>query len=158
MSNLYMSVEDLGAAAYLNLHGFRVVGKRSRHVFFEASHETQDEFNRTKFEYLSSPYHDFDAKLMSLKKLGEYHPKLHGENIFDVDDLGSSAYLNMNGFKIIGKKGKLVFFEVNAGDEQEFNKMKYDYLSSPYHDFDAKLMSLKKLGDYMPAQERSCPA
>lgn len=74
MANHYASVEDLGAAAYLNLHGFKVVGKRSRAVFFETSREGEDEFNRTKFEYLSSAYHDFDAKLMSLKKLGDYMP------------------------------------------------------------------------------------
>ena len=149
--DFYMTVDDLGAAAYLSLHGFKVVGKRSKQILFESIRGGFDEFNRTKFDYLSSQYHDFDAKLMSLKKLGDYYPKIQNqENVFEVEDLGSAAYLNMNGFKIIGKRGKQVYFEVSKGDEQEFNRHKYDYLASPYHDFDSKLMSLKKLGDYLP--------
>lgn len=154
MKKEILSVDDLGAAAYLNLNGFRVVGKRSRQVFFESQKDSIDEFNRIKFDYLSSSYHDFDAKLMSLKKLGDYVPPSCDGLLAEVDDLGAAAYLNMNGFKVIGKKGKFVFFELALNDKEEFNQMKYDYLSSPYHDFDSKLMSLKKLGDYMPTKER----
>lgn len=68
------SVNDLGIAAYLFMHGFTVVGRKNRAVYFEIKEEEQEEFDRLTFEYLSSPYHRFDSCLMSLKKIGEYEP------------------------------------------------------------------------------------
>ena len=154
MKELLVAVEDLGVAAYLSLNGYKVIGKKAKQLMFEVNREGLDDLHRLKFDYLSSQYHDFDAKLMSLKKIGDYTRLAvfwqSKELVREIDDLGASAYLNMNGFKVIGKKGKVVFFEVSEQDDGEFERMKYDYLSSPYHDFDAKLMSLKKLGDYMP--------
>ncbi len=68
------SVNDLGIAAYLMMHGYKVVGRRNRTVFFEIKESESQEFEGMTFEYLSSPYHDFDSCLMSLKKVGEYDP------------------------------------------------------------------------------------
>jgi hypothetical protein len=68
------SVNDLGIAAYLMMHGYKVIGRRNRTVFFEIKEEEVSEFDALGFEYLSSPYHQFDSCLMSLKKVGEYDP------------------------------------------------------------------------------------
>lgn len=156
-----LTVEDMGAAAYLNLHGYKISSKNGRQYVFEAVAESPDarsrsrDFNRTKFDYLSSQFHDFDAKLMSLKKMGDYRPDApKGGRMFDVDDLGEAAYLNMNGFKIIGKDGTVVHFEVNQGDEGEFGRHRSDYISSPYFLFDSKLRYLRKLNQ-LPDRERA---
>jgi hypothetical protein len=68
------AVQDLGIAAYLMMHGYKVVGRRNRTVFFEIKQEEASEFDSLSFEYLSSPYHTFDSCLMSLKKVGEFDP------------------------------------------------------------------------------------
>jgi len=68
------SVNDLGIAAYLMMHGYKVVGRRNRTVYFEIKESETKEFEALSFEYLSSPYHQFDSCLMSLKKVGEYDP------------------------------------------------------------------------------------
>ena len=65
-----------------------------------------------------------------------------------IEDLGAAAYVMMHGFKVVGKKGKNVYFEVPNKEEKEFEKLVFDYLSSEYHRFDSCLMSLKKIGDY----------
>lgn len=67
-----------------------------------------------------------------------------------VLDLGAAAYLMMHAYKVIGKKGKAVYFEVDEDSEDEFDKLVIDYLSSEFHRFDSCLMSLKKTGEYMP--------
>lgn len=69
------SVNDLGIAAYLMMHGYKVTGRKNRTVFFEIQNKETQEFDDLTFEYLSSPYHQFDSCLMSLKKVGEYDPK-----------------------------------------------------------------------------------
>lgn len=69
------SVNDLGIAAYVMMHGFTVVGRKNRTVYFEIKEGEGEEFERLTFEYLSSPYHRFDSCLMSLKKVGEYMPE-----------------------------------------------------------------------------------
>jgi hypothetical protein len=68
------SVNDLGIAAYLMMHGYKVVGRKNRTVFFEVKETEVQEFDALSFEYLSSPYHQFDSCLMSLKKICEYDP------------------------------------------------------------------------------------
>lgn len=68
-------VEDLGVAAFLRMHGFRVVGRKGKTFFFDVMNkEEEDKFHEAVFEYPNSPYHDFDANLMALKKLPHYVP------------------------------------------------------------------------------------
>lgn len=69
------TVSDLGAGAYLLMHGHRVTGKRGRDFLFEVSEDEEQEFEQRKLEYLSSEFHRFDSYIMSLKKIGEYNPK-----------------------------------------------------------------------------------
>jgi len=67
-----------------------------------------------------------------------------------IDDLGIAAYLKMFGWRVIGRKGKTIVFEVAESDEQEFDKTAFEYLSTPYYAFASKLMLLKKMGQYCP--------
>lgn len=72
--SIQKSVNDLGIAAYLMMHGYKVTGRRNRTVYFEINEIEVQEFETLSFQYLSSPYHQFDSCLMSLKKIGEYDP------------------------------------------------------------------------------------
>jgi hypothetical protein len=55
------------------MHGYRVVGKKGKAIYFEVvEEETADKFDEVALEYLSSDFHRFDSCLMSLKKIGEY--------------------------------------------------------------------------------------
>ena len=55
-----------------------------------------------------------------------------------VSDLGAAAYLLMHEFKVIGRKGKDIFFVVDAKHTNEqFDQLTLDYLSSEFHRFDA---------------------
>jgi hypothetical protein len=74
MSTVRKSTEDLGIAAYLRMHGFKVVGRKGKAFYFEINREEDIAFNETIFEYPNSPYHDFDTHLMALKKLPHYVP------------------------------------------------------------------------------------
>lgn len=65
----------------------------------------------------------------------------------EVQDLGVGAYLLMHAYKVVGKKGRSVIFEINVNEEKDFDEKKMDYLSSEFHRFDSCLMSLKKMGD-----------
>ena len=67
-----------------------------------------------------------------------------------VEDLGVAAYLRMHGFKVIGRKGKAVYFEINESEENEFNRDSFEYVNSPFHDFDSHIKSLKKIREYLP--------
>jgi hypothetical protein len=69
------TVSDLGAGAYLLMHGHRVVGRRGKEFIFEVSDDESSEFEQRKLEYLSSEFHRFDSYIMSLKKIGEYSPE-----------------------------------------------------------------------------------
>lgn len=64
-----VSVKDLGMAAYLKLHGFDLYKKEGRLFCFLIEHEQDDEFERTKVEYINGPFHKFDAQIMALKAL-----------------------------------------------------------------------------------------
>jgi len=69
-----------------------------------------------------------------------------------ISDLGIAAYLLMHGYKVIGRKGKTVYFDIKQQEEGEFDKLSFDYVTGPYHQFDSCLMILKKMGDYLPPE------
>lgn len=143
------SVNDLGISAYLMMHGFNVIGRKSRTIYFEVEEQDLEEFDKLSFEYLSGAYRQFDTCLLSLKKIGEYLPS-DGKPYKPISDLGIAAYLNMHGFKVAGRKGRTVYFEVEEQEFEEFEKLSFEYLSSTYHQFDGCLMLLKKVGEYTP--------
>jgi hypothetical protein len=63
-------VEDLGAAAFLLMHGYKVIGKEDPCVvMFLIGVKEESEFEQQALDYLSSDYHRFDSCLMSLKKI-----------------------------------------------------------------------------------------
>ncbi len=66
------SVSDLGMAAYIKIHGFRCLGKKNRHWFFEVDESQANQFDQLTVDYINSPMHEFDSAIMSLKKMGEY--------------------------------------------------------------------------------------
>lgn len=68
------AVSDLGTASYLKMFGMKCVGKKNRNFYFDLLPEEVKQFEELRIEYSNSPFHDFDANLMSLKKLGEYLP------------------------------------------------------------------------------------
>jgi hypothetical protein len=69
----------------------------------------------------------------------------------EIEDLGAGAYLLMLGHKVVGKKDKSTFvFEVPVADEQSFESDQLEYLNSDFHRFDACLMSLKKIHNFLP--------
>lgn len=68
-------VTDLGAGAYLLMHGYKVAGRRGKEFIFEIEENEETEFEQRKLEYLSSEFHRFDSYIMSLKKIGDYSPK-----------------------------------------------------------------------------------
>lgn len=68
-------VTDLGAGAYLLMHGYKVAGRRGKEFIFDIEEQEESEFEQRKLEYLSSEFHRFDSYIMSLKKIGEYSPK-----------------------------------------------------------------------------------
>lgn len=69
------TVSDLGAGAYLLMHGHKVVGRKGKDFIFEVNENEENEFEQRKLEYLSSEFHRFDSYIMSLKKIGEYSPQ-----------------------------------------------------------------------------------
>jgi len=68
-------VTDLGAGAYLLMHGYKVAGKRGKEFIFDIEENEESEFEQRKLEYLSSEFHRFDSYIMSLKKISDYNPK-----------------------------------------------------------------------------------
>jgi hypothetical protein len=75
MERMKKTVGDLGAGAYLLMHGYKVIGRKAKDFIFEISESEEAEFEQRKLEYLSSEFHRFDSYIMSLKKIGEYSPK-----------------------------------------------------------------------------------
>lgn len=66
-------VTDLGAAAYLLMHKFRILGKKGKNYFFDiSSKEESNQFQELNLQYTNSEFHNFDSKLMSLKKIGSF--------------------------------------------------------------------------------------
>ncbi len=145
-------VSDLGAAAYILMHDYKVIGRRGREIFFlvDESEKTSSKFDELTLDYLSSEFHRFDSCLMSLKKIGEYQfdPKSHRF----VTDLGAAAYILMHKYKVVGKRGKAIYFEMDNESADKFDDVALEYLSSDFHRFDSCLMSLKKIGEYISDQ------
>lgn len=153
-------VNDLGVAAYLLMHGYTVTGKRGKSIYFEC-HSVQEskEFDRLVLDYQPpNEFYTFDSCLMFLKKINEYVPEEMTETNFKVVcDLGVAAYLLMQeykaksiGIKVVGKKGKNVYFWHPTGQDESFRRLSYEYLTSAYQTYDSSLMGLKKIGEYMP--------
>lgn len=139
------SVSDLGIAAYLMMHGYKTVGRRGRQVFFEVEEKEAEEMSRLTMEYLRSQYSQFDSCLMGLKNVVET-PAAVGR---PVSDLGIGAYVMLHGYKVLGRKGKVIFFEVAEKDDKEFVRLQIEYLGGTFHQFDAYLMGLKKCNDLL---------
>ena len=70
MNKIKKVVKDLGMAAYLKLHGFDLHRKEGRHFAFTIVEEQDDEFEKTKVDYINGPFHKFDSEIMGLKALG----------------------------------------------------------------------------------------
>jgi hypothetical protein len=96
------SVSDLGAAAYILMHDYKVIGRRGKDIFFQVDDDerTPGKFDELTLDYLSSEFHRFDSCIMSLKKIGEY-PFDHRQFRF-VTDLGAAAYILMHKYKVVG--------------------------------------------------------
>ena len=66
-------IDDLGAAAYIMMHKYEVIGKRGKSYCFEIDEAEMDEINKLYRKYLNSEFHRFDSCIMSLKKVPEIH-------------------------------------------------------------------------------------
>lgn len=70
-----------------------------------------------------------------------------------ITDLGAAAYLMMHKYRVVGKRGKSIYFEVtDAPDAGKFDELYREYLTGEFHRFDACIMSLKKMGDFDPGE------
>ena len=160
MESIHKYVNDLGVAAYILMHGHAVIGKRGRSIYFDCDSKSAIEFDKLILDYQPpNEFYTFDSCLMFLKKMNEHVPEnLEMGSIHKmVSDLGIAAYLLMQeyqkgalGVKVIGKKGKNVYFEHPEGKSHEFDRVSYQYLPSQFHTYDSNLMALKKIGEYMP--------
>ena len=149
--NKHRSVSDLGTAAYLLMHDFKVVGRKGKEIFFSTiEDDITEKFEQITLDYLSSEFHRFDACIMSLKKIGEY--SFASKNQRFVTDLGAAAYILMHKYKVLGKRGKAIYFEIDEDGCDKFEELSLEYLSSDFHRFDSCLMSLKKINEYMGNQ------
>ena len=74
---------------------------------------------------------------------------MNGKIVDFVTDLGVAAYIMMHKYKVVGRKGKAIYFEISKDEVSEFKKLQMDYLNSEFHRFDSSLMSLKKMGEFM---------
>lgn len=66
-----LPVEDLGVAAFLKMHGFKVAARKGKRIFFVVARGDEQEFSQKQIEYLNGPFHEFDSCLMSLKKMSD---------------------------------------------------------------------------------------
>ncbi len=154
-------VNDLGVAAYLLMHAYTVIGKKGKSIYFEChTEEESNQFDEMILDYQPpNEFYIFDSCLMYLKKINESVPDVIDDRVNKVvSDLGVAAYLLMhecrlkkNGFKVIGKKGKNVYFKHPEGMGEEFKRLSYGYLPSQFQTYDSNLMALKKIGEYMPS-------
>ncbi len=155
----HKAVNDLGVAAFLLLHGYKVVGKRAKTFYFECdSSKTSHEIDILMLEYQPpNEFYTFDSCLMFLKKISECQPVLmEDETHKNIHDLGMAAYVLMQeykpkrlGVRVVGKKGSHVCFEYPADKKQELDRLCYEYLPSQFQTYDSNLMALKKIGEYM---------
>jgi hypothetical protein len=136
-------VLDLGIAAYLLMHGYKVVGKKAKAIYFECNNEQEAlEFNKYILEYQPpNEFYLFDSCLMYLKKIGEnLLEDIQDSNYRTVSDLGTAAYLmlhecspNKMGIKFLGRRDRLVYFKVPVNKTKEFEELSFEYLPSPFH-------------------------
>lgn len=157
---IHKFVNDLGVAAYLLMHAYTVIGKKGRSIYFECHSEDEaKQFDQMVLEYQPpNEFYTFDSCLMFLKKINEFTPDYYDEKIHKVvSDLGVAAYLLMYeyrpkrlGLKVIGKRGRNVYFEHPEGAAEQFRRLSYEYLPSQFQSYDSNLMALKKIGEYMP--------
>lgn len=137
-------VQDLGIAAYVLMNHYQLAGRKDKTFIFKIAKEKLKEFEDLKTSYLFSEFHYFDHCLMGLKKLEEY-PFPIDSNKF-ITDLGAAAFLLMHKFKLLGKKGRSFYFDIHTPEEEnQFDETNLQYTASAFHDFDSKLMSLKKI-------------
>jgi len=137
-------IRDIGIAAYLVMHEFKLHDKREKNFIFSIDPTDQKKFEDLKISYLSSEFHHFDSCIMSLKKLEEYAFELGSD--FFTNDLGCAAYLLMHKFRLLGKKHRYFYFEISSEEEEtQFREIMIQYSGSEFHSFDSKLMSLKKI-------------
>ena len=143
------SVSDLGAAAYILMHELKVIGRKGKDILLD-DRTSISQFDQLTLDYLSSEFHRFDACIMSLKKIGEYQFDPRGYRF--VTDLGAAAYILMHKYRVVGRRGKAIYFEVDDASFDKFDEVALEYISSDFHRFDSCLMSLKKIGEYMSEQ------
>jgi hypothetical protein len=136
-------IRDIGIAAYLVMHEFKLHDKKEKNFIFSIDPNDQKKFEDLKISYLSSEFHHFDSCIMSLKKLEEYAFELGSD--FFTNDLGCAAYILMHKFRLLGKKHKYFYFEIPLEEEIQFREIMIQYSGSEFHSFDSKLMSLKKI-------------
>lgn len=147
----YKSISDLGAAAYILMHEYKVLGRKGKEIIFHVEDERIDrQFDQLTLDYLSSEFHRFDACIMSLKKIGDF--PFENKSVRHVSDLGAAAYILMHKYRLIGRKGKNIFFEVEKENNDKFDELSLEYISSEFHRFDSCLMSLKKINEYISNQ------
>lgn len=161
---LHKCVNDLGVAAYLLMHGFTVIGKKGKSIYFEMNdQETCEEFDRLVLDYQPpNEFYTFDSCLMFLKKIDIEPPEDLDETTHKtVSDLGVAAYLLMHeykpnaiGLRVVGKKGKYVYFNHPEGIGDKFNRLSLNYLTSQFQTYDSSLMGLKKIGEYNMPDDR----
>jgi hypothetical protein len=160
VERIHKFVNDLGVAAWLLMHGYTVIGKKGRSIYFELSNEDEvGDFEGLILEYQPpNEFYTFDSCLMFLKKINEYMPdELDSSTHKEVSDLGVAAYLLMHeyrdnnlGVRVVGKKGKFIYFYHPEGKDEDFERLCYEYLPSQFQSYDSNLMALKKIGEYMP--------
>jgi hypothetical protein len=69
-----------------------------------------------------------------------------------ISDLGIAAWLNMHGYKFVGKKGRTVYFDIKETEVKEFEKLYFEYFDSLCSKFDMCLLNIKKFGEYAPPE------
>lgn len=142
--NMLKEIRDIGIAAYMVMHDYKLRDKKDKSFIFAIDPNENKKFEDLKISYLSSEFHHFDSCLMSLKKLEDYPFEINSSCY--TNDLGCAAYILMHKFILIGKKNKCFYFDVSSETEElQFREINMQYSGSEFHNFDSKLMSLKKI-------------
>ena len=103
MSTAIRHVTDLGAAAFILMNKYKLVGKKGQAVYFEMPEDELEVFEELNYEYIRSDFLKFDSCLMSLKKTREHIPK--EKELGELSDLGAAAYVLMKKFRVVGREG-----------------------------------------------------
>lgn len=162
MAEVTKCVNDLGIAAYMMMNGYDLAGKSGKSIYFQCLSEDESlEFDRTFLEYQPpNEFCTFDGCLMWLKKIGDLPPPKFDEKIHKViSDLGAAAYVMLNehrdkihrlNARVIGKRGKDVYFEHPEENGEKLIKLSWSYCKGQFQKYDAALQTLKRNGEYMP--------